>query len=447
MKTRPFRFIASLLLISLPALSGAESPAETLRALVRSRVEAEYASLEELYKDLHAHPELSFQEEQTSRKIAAGLRAAGFEVTENIGGHGVVGVLRNGPGPTVLVRTDMDALPVKEQTGLPFASTVLTKDDKGNEVGVMHACGHDMHMTCFIGTARMLAALKDRWHGTLLFIGQPAEERVSGAKAMLADGLFTRFPKPDFCVAMHVSAEIRAGWIGCTEGYALASSDSVDILVRGVGGHGAAPHTTKDPIVLAAQIVLALQTITSRETKPTDPAVVTVGSIHGGAKHNVIPDEVRLQLTLRSYSDAVREHQIAAIRRITHGLAEAAGLPEELMPVVTVGKNNAPPTYNDPALAHRLMTAFGTWFGKDKVGASTQSMGAEDFGLFGRTANVPGCMFWLGAVEPARWEESKRTGQPLPSLHSSRFCPQREPTIKTGGTAMTAAVLELAGKK
>ena len=271
MKTYSFRFIASLLLASLPALSFAESPTEALRALVRSRVEAEYASLEELYKDLHSHPELSFQEEQTSRKVAAGLRAAGFAVTENVGGHGVVGVFRNGAGPTVLVRTDMDALPVKEQTGLPFASAARAKDDKGTEVDVMHACGHDMHMTCLVGTARMLVALKDRWQGTLLFIGQPAEERVAGAKAMLADGLLTRFPKPDVCVAMHVSAEMRAGWLGCTEGFALARSDSVDILVRGVGGHGAAPHATKDPVVLAAEIVLALQTIVSRETKPTEP--------------------------------------------------------------------------------------------------------------------------------------------------------------------------------
>ena len=447
MKTYSFRFIASLLLASLPALSFAESPAEALRALVRSRVEAEYASLEELYKDLHSHPELSFQEEQTSRKVAAGLRAAGFEVTENVGGHGVVGVFRNGAGPTVLVRTDMDALPVKEQTGLPFASAARAKDDKGNEVDVMHACGHDMHMTCLVGTARTIVALKDRWQGTLLFIGQPAEERVAGAKAMLADGLLTRFPKPDVCVAMHVSAEMRAGWLGCTEGFALASSDSVDILVRGVGGHGAAPHMTKDPVVLAAEIVLALQTIVSRETKPTEPSVITVGSIHGGSKHNIIPDEVRLQLTLRSYADAVREHQIAAIRRITHGLALAAGLPEELMPVVTVGKNNAPSTYNDPALTRRLVAAFGTWFDKDKIAPCAQSMGAEDFGLFGRAAGVPSCMFWLGAVEPARWEESKRTGQPLPSLHSSRFHPQREPTLKTGVAAMTAAVLELAGKR
>ncbi len=445
--THPCRFIAALLIASLPVWSGAETPAEALRAQVRARVEAEYASLEELYKDLHAHPELSFQEVQTSRKIATGLRAAGFEVTENVGGHGVVGVLRNGPGPTVLVRTDMDALPVKEQTGLPFASTVRTKDDKGNEVGVMHACGHDMHMACFIGTARTLVALKDRWQGTLLFIGQPAEERIAGAKAMLADGLFKRFPRPDLCVALHDSPEIRAGWIGCTEGHAMASSDSVDILVRGIGGHGAAPHATKDPIVLSAEIVMALQTIVSREIKPTEPAVITVGSIHGGTKHNIIPDEVRLQLTLRSYADAVREQQLAAIRRITRGLAQAAGLPEELMPVVTVGTNNTKAVFNDPALTKRLAATFETWFGKEKVVQSPPVMASEDFGLYGRTAGVPSCLFWLGAVDPAQWEQSHRTGRLLPSLHNSHFHPQCEPTLKTGVTAMTAAVLELTGKR
>ncbi|MBI5393873.1 MAG: amidohydrolase [Verrucomicrobia bacterium] len=445
MNTTPRLLIASILLAFVSAQVQAESPA--LLPLVHSRVEAEFASLEELYKDLHAHPELSFQEKRSSGKVAEGLRAAGCDVTANVGGYGVVGVFRNGAGPTVLVRSDMDALPVKEQTGLPFASTVRTKDDKGEEVGVMHACGHDMHMTCLVGTARVLVALKDRWQGTLLFIGQPAEERVSGAKAMLKDGLFTRFPKPDICVAMHVSSDLPAGSLGYTEGFAMASSDSVDILVRGIGGHGAMPHTTKDPVVLASQIVLALQTIVSRETRPTEPSVVTVGSIHGGSKHNIIPDDVKLQLTLRSYSDAVREHQIAAIKRITRGLAQAAGLPEELMPVVTLGKDGTKSTYNDPALTQRLVKTFGAWFGKENIKTRPPSMGAEDFGLYAHSAKVPGCMFWLGAVEPARWQESERTGKPLPSLHNSRFHPLREPTLKTGLTAMTAAVLELMGKR
>ena len=250
-------------------------------------------------------------------------------MTTKVGKHGVVGVLRNGDGPTILVRTDLDALPVKEQTGLPYASQVQTKDEDGNEVHVMHACGHDVHMTVFIGTARLLAQMKDRWQGTLVLIGQPAEEKGSGAQAMLADGLFTRFSKPDYCLALHVNAELPVGTVGYTEGFSSANVDSVDITVRGVGGHGAYPHTTKDPVVLAAQIVLALQTIVSREINPTEPAVVTVGSIHGGTKHNIIPEEVRLKLTLRSYSDDVRHQTIAAIRRLTRGLGLAAGLPED----------------------------------------------------------------------------------------------------------------------
>lgn len=429
------------------SISAADSKVGALRPLVESRVAAEYASLEEVYKDLHAHPELSFQEARSAGKVAAGLREAGFEVAERVGGHGVVGVLRNGEGPAVLVRSDMDALPVQEQTGLPYASRVRATGDGGAEVDVMHACGHDAHMTCLIGTARLMAGLKDRWCGTLVFIGQPAEERTSGAKAMLEDGLFTRFPRPQYCLALHMAADMPAGSVGYTEGYALASSDAVEILIRGVGGHGAFPHRTKDPVVLAAQVVLALQTIVSRETKPTEPSVVTVGSIHGGTKNNIIPDEVRLQLTLRSYSDEVREHQIAAIRRIARGLALAAGLPEERMPIVTLGDASAKATYNDPALTRRLAAVFETWLGKDRTTNSPPVMGAEDFGFYGRTEDrIPSCIFWVGAVEPARWQESKRTGVPLPSLHSSQFHPVLEASLKTGITAMTAALLEIAGK-
>lgn len=425
----------------------AEPASGELRSLVRARIEAECPSLEEMYKDLHAHPELSFHEERSAGKVAAGLRAAGFDVTEKVGGHGVVGVLRNGTGRTVLVRADMDALPVKEQTGLPYASQVRVKDDRGDEVSVMHACGHDAHMTCLVGTARVLAGLRDHWRGTLVFIGQPSEERISGARAMLEDGLFTRFPKPDYCLAMHVSPEMPAGSVGYTEGPALASSDSVDIIVRGVGGHGASPHATKDPIVLAAQVVMALQTIVSRETKPTEPSVVTVGSIHGGTKHNIIPDEVRLQLTLRSYSDAVRERQIAAIRRITRGLAQAAGVPEDQMPIVEVGEANVKATYNDPALTRRLAATFDGWFGKDKTVARPAVMASEDFSFYGRKEDgIPCCIFWLGAVDPVRWQESERTGAPLPSLHNSQFFPALGPTLQTGMAAMTAAVLELAAQ-
>ena len=275
---------------------------------VQSWVTEAYPSLEAQYKHFHRHPELSLHEEQTSTRLATEMEQLGFTVTRRVGGFGIVAVLTNGPGPTILVRTDMDALPVTEQTGAPYASNATAMDDKGNTVGVMHACGHDMHMTVFVGTARVLRQIKDRWHGTLVMIGQPAEERVKGARAMLADGLFTRFPKPDYCIALHCAADLPTGSVGATEGYALANVDSVDIVIRGVGGHGAWPHKTKDPVVLAAQTVLALQTIVSRETEPTEPAVVTVGSIHGGTKYNIIPDEVRLQLTLRSYSDEVRNH-------------------------------------------------------------------------------------------------------------------------------------------
>ncbi len=419
-----------------------------LRETVASHVNQEYPGLFDLYRHLHTHPELSFHEENTSVRIADELRKLGFEVTSRIGGFGVVAVLKNGPGPTVLVRTDLDALPVKEETGLAYASAARATDDKGRETDVMHACGHDIHMTVFTGVAQMLVQLKTRWQGTLVLIGQPAEERGSGARAMLANGLFSRFPKPDYCIALHVNPEMPAGTVGCVEGFALANVDSVDVTLRGVGGHGAYPHKTKDPIVLASEMVLALQTIVSREIQPGESAVVTVGSIHGGTKHNIIPDEVMLQLTLRSYTDEVRNQTIAAIKRIARGLAQAAGIPEDRMPIVTIKDEFTPATYNDPALARRVSTALKEWLGEANVHAVKPVMAGEDFSEYGRTAaKIPICIFWLGAVKPDQWEESRRTGKLLPSLHSSRFAPLPEPTIKTGVTAMTAAVLELIGKK
>jgi hippurate hydrolase len=448
--TLHFKLSSGLLSLGLLAMPGFGQSAKPLpdavRQQVKAKVDAEFSALLGLYKHFHTHPELSFQEAQTSARLADELKKSGLEVTAKVGGNGVVAVLRNGAGPTVLVRTDLDALPVKEQTGLTYSSTARATDDKGAEVDVMHACGHDMHMTCLVGTARVLAALKDRWKGSIVFIGQPAEERVGGAKAMLDAGLFTRFPRPDYCVALHCAGDLPAGTVGHTEGFALANVDSVDIVIRGVGGHGAWPHTTKDPIVLAAQTVLAVQTIVSREVPPTEPAVVTVGSIHGGAKHNIIPDEVRLQLTLRSYSDEVREQLIASIRRITRGLAQAAGLPEEKMPLVTVADESAKATYNDPALTRRLTAVFERWLGAGNAIAKKPVMGAEDFGLFGRTEHkIPICMFWLGTVSPESVKESIRTGKSLPSLHSPFFAPVPEPTIKTGVTAMSAAVLDLLG--
>jgi hippurate hydrolase len=420
-----------------------------LREAIRPLVEHEYPSLEKLYFHCHAHPELSFREEKTAERLAQELKALGIEVATRVGGHGVVGVLRNGAGPTILIRTDLDALPVKEQTGLPYASTVRTTNDLGVEVDVMHACGHDIHITSLVGTARLLTQLKDRWSGTLVFIGQPAEERGSGARAMLKDGLFTRFPKPDYCLALHVSSDMPAGSLGVVEGFMLANVDSVDITVRGAGGHGAWPHKTRDPIVLAAQTIMVLQTIVSRETDPLESAVVTVGSIHGGTKHNIIPDDVKLQLTVRSFTDQVRDNTLAAIRRIVRGQALSAGIPEERLPTVTVDEREfTPATYNNPELARRLGGVFKEIFGDKSVVTRKPVMGGEDFSEYGRTVDkIPICIFWLGSVEPERVAESERTGKPLPALHSNLYRPVPEPTIKTGVTAMTAAVFELVGKK
>jgi len=424
-------------------------PGATTDATIQRGVDAEYPSLEKLYVHFHAHPELSFREAQTAAKLAGELKRLGVEVVTEIGGHGVVGVLRNGTGPTVLVRTDLDALPVKEQTGLTYASHVRMTNDLGVEVDVMHACGHDVHITSLIGTARLLTNLKDRWSGTVVFIGQPAEERGAGARAMLKDGLFTRFPKPDFCLALHVSPELPAGSVAIVEGYAMANVDAVDVTIRGSGGHGAWPHKAKDPVVLAAQTVIALQTIVSRETDPLDSAVVTVGSIHGGTKHNIIPDEVKLQITVRSFTDEVRSNTLDAIRRIARGQAISAGVPEDRLPVVKVDDREfTPATYNQPELVRRLSGVFKGLLGDGKVVSRRPVMGGEDFSEYGRTVDkIPICMIWLGSVEPERVAESERTGKPLPALHSSLYRPVPEPTIKTGVRAMTAAVLELAPRK
>lgn len=434
--------IPALLVLNLFVAIAA--PAQPNAAAVRSRVDAEFPDLFSLYRHFHANPELSFQETNTAARLAEELKRAGLEVTTGVGRLGVVAVLKNGDGPTVLVRADLDGLPVKEQTGLPYASTAMARDEAGKDVPVMHACGHDIHMTCLVGAARVLSALKEQWRGTLVMIGQPAEERGGGAQEMLKDGLFTRFPHPDVCVALHDSAVLAAGTVGYTPGFAMANVDSVDITVRGVGGHGAHPYSTKDPIVLASQIVLALQTIVSRELKPGTPAVVTVGSIHGGLKHNIIPDEVKLQLTVRSYADEVRAQLLKAIERIARGQAVAAGLPENLMPVVNINDDFTPATYNDPKLTQRLVGVFHAWFGETNVLQQPPSMGGEDFAEYGRTdPRVPICMFSIGGVKREVYDAAKREGKPLISLHSPFWAPDPEPTIKTGVTAMTAAVLEL----
>lgn len=419
-----------------------------------SRVAAEIPDLLATYEHLHRHPEISYHEEETATFLAGKLRELGFTVTERVGDYGVEGrtsyglvaVLENGEGPTVLVRTDLDALPVVENTALPYASTVRTETDTG-EVGVMHACGHDVHMTSWLGAARLLAGDRERWAGTLVMIAQPAEERGAGARAMLDDGLYERFPKPEFAIALHTSASLPAGTIGYRQGYALANVDSVDVIVRGAGGHGAYPHTTKDPVVLAAQVVLALQTIVSREVSPLESAVVTVGALNAGTKHNIIPDQAHLQLTVRSYEPEVREKVLAAIERIARGIAIAGGVPEERAPIVTIAREEATPaTYNDPDLTGRWVAALRAELGAEQVVETDPVMGGEDFSRYGLDTGVPISMLWLGAVEPERWQRAQDGGPALPSLHSSEFAPLAEPTIRTGVTALMTGVLELMGR-
>jgi amidohydrolase len=423
---------------------------------IEKLAESEVPSCLSIYKDIHSHPELSTKEERTSAIIAKELRAAGCEVTENFGKYdkpgvkcyGVVGVMKNGDGPTVLVRTDMDALPVQEQTGAPYASKVTMANPEGKEVPVMHACGHDIHMSVFIGTARTLQKLKDQWHGTILFIGQPAEETVGGAKAMMNAGLYSRFGKPNYALGLHDDADIETGKIGYTEGYACANTDAVDVLVKGIGGHGAYPHKTKDPIVLSAEIINAWQTIASRENNPLDPMVLTVGSIHGGTKHNIIPDEVKMQLTVRTYKPEVRERVLAAIERIAKGCATAAGFPADRMPEVHVSSDETVHAmYNNPDLTKRIVTALKAAIGNDNVVPKDPTLGGEDFSEFSLADHsIPALQFQLGAVDPAKVAESKKTGTPLPTLHSSKFLPVPEPTIRTGFVGMTTAVLELMKK-
>src|SRR6266487_3789795 len=440
-----------LLSVLVPALAVAQQTPQSL-------ADAELPSLIGIYKDIHTHPELSGHEERTAALVARGLRAAGCQVTEHLGkyenpklkGYGVVGVIKNGDGPTVLVRTDMDALPVEEQTGLPYASKDVAKNDEGKDVHVMHACGHDTHIAAFIGTARALAKLKDQWHGTIVFVAQPAEETGNGARALLRDGLYQTFGKPDFALGFHDKADLVTGHIGVTEGYTYANVDSVDITVRGMGGHGAYPHKTKDPIVLSAEIINALQTIASRENNPLDPIVVTLGSIHGGTKHNIIPDEVKMQLTVRTYKADVRERVLAAIERIAKGCASAAGLPSDKMPTVNVLRNEfTPATYNNPELTKRLVPVWKKALGDQNVEIVDPTMGGEDFSEYSLLPehSIPAVDFHVGAVDPAKIAESKKPGAPpLPSLHSSKFAPVPEPTIRTGMVAMTAAVLDLMKK-
>ncbi|OLC26888.1 MAG: hypothetical protein AUH91_03935 [Verrucomicrobia bacterium 13_1_40CM_4_54_4] len=413
----------------------------------QSIADAELPSLLATYKDIHSHPELSGHEARTSALIAKQLRAVGCEVTEHFGkyddpkltGYGVIAIMKNDSGPIVLVRTDMDALPVEEETGLPYASNVTTKNDEGKDVHVMHACGHDAHIAAFIGTARALAKLKDQWRGTIVFVAQPAEETGNGARALLKAGLYNRFGKPNFALGFHDKADLETGHIGVTEGYTYANVDSVDVTVRGVGGHGAYPHKTKDPIVLAAEMINAWQTIASRENNPLDPIVVTVGSIHGGTKHNIIPDEVKMQLTVRTYKSEVRDRVLAAIDQIAKGIAAAAGVPLQ--------DQFTPATYNNPELTKRLVAVWRKVLGPENVGIVDPTMGGEDFSEYSLPDHsIPAVDFHIGAGDPVKIADSKKNGTPLPSLHSSKFAPVPEPTIRVGIIGMTSAVLELMKK-
>lgn len=406
-----------------------------------------YPSLEALYFDLHRNPEISLQEEKTAAKMASRLRELGYEVSEGVGGHGVVGVLRNGDGPTVLLRTDMDALPMKEQTGLPYASVVTTTTPAGETAPVMHACGHDAHMTAWIGAAAALAAARDEWRGTVVFVGQPAEEIVRGARAMVADGLFERFPTPDFVVGLHVTNLLPAGQVGVISGPASAASNSVNITFFGKGGHGAAPHRAIDPLLIAARAVVTLQTIVSREVDPLDPAVVTVGTFHAGTKRNIIPDDARIELTVRSYKPEVQRRLLEAIERIAKAEAAAGRAPRE--PLVVVNEDEASEVVvNDPTLAARLAGALAQGLGESNVVPMDPSTTSEDFGVFGRVAGAPGVQLRIGAVNPEVFERARVAGavNDLPGPHNSLFAPDPEPTIRTAVAAFTLSALELLGR-
>ncbi len=428
---------ASLLLFVLDA-----------QAQLEQFIAEQYPAWEATYQHLHRNPELSQQEKETSAFLAEKMRRLGFDVQENFGEYGVVAVLKNGKGKTLLLRTDTDALPVQEQTGLPYSSQKqMPRADGGPALPVMHACGHDMHMSVWLATAEAAVAFKNTWTGTLVMIAQPSEEIGTGAKAMLEAGLYKKYPVPDYAVALHVSAGMPAGTIGFCKGPAMANVDMVNIKVFGEGGHGAYPHLTKDPIVLAARIVLALQTIVSREISPLEPAVVTVGAIHGGTKHNIIPPEVKLELTLRSYTEAVREQTLAAIRRIIRHTALSAGMSEDRLPVLEIEGNSLPAVDNDAALTEQLYLAVGEALGKDRIQWTTPVMGAEDFSLYGRTPErVPISLFWLGAVSEQTIAAHQKAGTPLPSLHSPYFAPDPGPTLRNGTQAMLTVVQTLLKK-
>jgi amidohydrolase len=440
--------IGSILLLA--SLSAGLAHAQQALPLPQS-VEAQLPGLIETYKDFHRHPELSHHEEHTSAALAADLRHLGYTVTEHVGVYqdgskawGIVAVLENGPGPRLLIRTDMDALPVEEKTGVDYASHVRSTNADGQPTSVMHACGHDIHMTVLLGAAKELIARKNQWHGTVVLIGQPSEETIDGARAMLADHLYERFGKPDFVLSEHDDNAVAAGGVSIKGGPLMASSSSIDVVMRGIGTHGSKPEAGKDPIVMAAEFILLAQTIVSRQVDPQQPAVLTVGTIHGGLKRNIIPEEVTMGLTLRAYSDAVRDQIIAAVRRTAEGVAVAYGISSDRMPVVTVSQTEiTPATINDPAFAEHLRKIAIATLGAEHVSTSDPIMGSEDVGLFSLSDTIPGAMFRLGASDPAKLAESRKTGVQLPGPHSPLFAPVYEPAIRTGVTALTAMALDV----
>ena len=444
---RPWQWMA---VCGMTAAATAGLTTRVMAQEVPALVDMQLPGLLTTYKSLHAAPELSHHEAVTSALLADELRKAGYTVTERVGkypdgsqAYGVVAILKNGSGPTLLIRADIDALPVTEDTHLPYASKVRSKNPAGQDVGVMHACGHDIHVTTMIGVARNMAALKSQWHGTLMLIGQPSEETIDGAKAMMADHLYERFGKPDLAIALH-DANFAAGKVSVVPGPALASSTSIDVVMRGVGSHGAAPEAGKDPIVMAGEFIGALQTVVSRSIPPSQPAVVTVGDIHGGTKRNIIPDEVKLELTARCYSEEVRRTIIEGVKRTARGVAIAAGVPEDRMPIVTVLEDESTPaTINDVELSAKLQKIFVAKLGAANVIERKAIMGSEDFGIFSMDHKIPAVIFWLGAYDPAKVAESERTGTSLPSPHSPFFAPLPEPALRTGVTAMTDAAIAL----
>lgn len=426
------KLVRIVLLASLAASANAQTPGS-------KEVENVYPAAHALYLDLHEHPELSGHETQTAANLAGRLRSFGYEVTEHVGGTGIVALLKNGTGPTVMLRTELDALPVEEKTGLSYASQVRAKDDAGHEVSVMHACGHDLHMASILGTAAIMARSKETWHGTLILIGQPAEETISGAKAMLDDGFLTRFPKPDVAAALHVGNILPAGMVGITAGIYNTNADSLRITIYGKGGHGSAPHTAIDPIVIAARTILALQTIASREVKPQEMAVVTVGYIQAGTKNNIIPDQAELGLTVRTNKPEVRKQVLAAIARITQAEAEAAGAPR---PPTVDRYEGTDVVYNNPALAERLRTVLESSLGKKNVVTAEPITGSEDFSYFVEQG-IPGFYFSLGGADPVKFAQADAAGTMLPSNHSPLFAPDVDPALHTGIAAEVAVLRNL----